>query len=124
MSNCGKDGNIANCLFLGELVLFQFPLFVPKDLLPLSLEDPDSGCIRPGEVGLLDDDAVSKNDNDQDYHDGHDGHTNSHIATLAVMTSQDVFCFLTGDPRVNEQTVLCLIHTMMIRFRLLSFTPV
>ena len=29
---------------------------------------------------------------------------------------QDVFCFLTGDPRVNEQTVLCLIHTMMIRW--------
>ena len=47
-----------------------------QDLLPLSLEDPDSGCIRP---------------------------------------SEDVFCFLTGDPRVNEQTVLCLIHTMMIR---------
>ena len=100
-----------------ELTLFQFSLlFVPKDLLPLSLEDPDSGCIRPGEVGLPDDEAVSKNDNDQDYHDGHDGHTNSHIATLATMTPQDVFCFLTGDPRVNEQTVLCLIHTMMIRY--------
>ena len=42
---------------MGELVLFQFPLFVPKDLLPLSLEDPDSGCIRPGEVGLPDDDV-------------------------------------------------------------------
>ena len=123
MSNCGKDGNIANCLFVGELALFQFSmLFVPKDLLPLSLEDPDSGCIRPGEVGLPDGDTVSKNDND--YHDGHDGHTNSRIATLAIMTSQDVFCFLTGDPRVNEQTVLCLIHTMMIRFWLFSFTPV
>ena len=104
--------------------MFQFPLFVPKDLLPLSLEDPDSGCIRPGEVGLPDDEAVSKNDNNHDYHDGHDGHTNSNIPALAIMTSQDVFCFLTGDPRVNEQTVLCLIHTMMIRFRLLSFTPV
>ena len=46
------------------------------DLLPLSLEDPDEGCIRP---------------------------------------SEDVFCFKTGDPRVNEQTVLCMLHTMMIR---------
>lgn len=47
-----------------------------QDLLPLSLETPDEGCIRP---------------------------------------SEDVYCFFTGDPRVNEQTVLCLIHTMMIR---------
>ena len=46
------------------------------DLLPLSLEDPDEGCIRP---------------------------------------SEDVFCFKTGDPRVNEQTVLCMLHTIMIR---------
>ena len=46
------------------------------DLLPLSLEDPDEGCIRP---------------------------------------SEDVFCFRTGDPRVNEQTVLCMLHTLMIR---------
>jgi len=47
-----------------------------KDLLPLAIEDPDEGCIRP---------------------------------------SEDVFCFRTGDPRVNEQTVLCIIHTVMIR---------
>ena len=47
-----------------------------QDLLPLSLEDPDEGCIRP---------------------------------------SEDVFCFKTGDPRVNEQTVLAMLHTIMIR---------
>jgi len=47
-----------------------------KDLLPLNLENPDRGCIRP---------------------------------------SRDVFCFLTGDPRVSEQTVLSLIHTFFIR---------
>merc|ERR1719228_713382 len=46
------------------------------DLLPLAIEDPDEGCIRP---------------------------------------SEDMFCFRTGDPRVNEQTVLCIIHTIMIR---------
>jgi len=47
-----------------------------KDLLPLNLENPDRGCIRP---------------------------------------NRDVFCFLTGDPRVSEQTVLSLIHTFFIR---------
>jgi len=47
-----------------------------QDLLPLSLEDPDTGCIRP---------------------------------------SEEVYCFRTGDPRVNEQTVLCILHTLMIR---------
>lgn len=46
------------------------------DLLPLAIEDPDEGCIRP---------------------------------------SEDVFCFRTGDPRVNEQTVLAIVHTLMIR---------
>jgi len=55
------------------------PVFRDKglmDLLPLAIEDPDEGCIRP---------------------------------------SRDVFCFRTGDPRVNEQTVLTIIHTVMIR---------
>ena len=47
-----------------------------QDLLPLAIEDPDEGCIRP---------------------------------------SEDVFCFRTGDPRVNEQTVLAIVHTVMIR---------
>jgi len=47
-----------------------------KDLLPLNLDDPDKGCIRPND---------------------------------------DVFCFLTGDPRVNEQTILTLLHTILIR---------
>ena len=47
-----------------------------QDLLPLSLEDPDEGCIRP---------------------------------------SEEVFCFKTGDPRVNEQTVLTMLHTLMVR---------
>jgi len=47
-----------------------------KDLLPLNLEDPDKGCIRPEE---------------------------------------NVYCFFTGDPRVNEQTTLTLLHTMLIR---------
>eukprot|EP00088_Acartia_fossae_P020565 TRINITY_DN2211_c0_g1_i10.p1 TRINITY_DN2211_c0_g1~~TRINITY_DN2211_c0_g1_i10.p1 ORF type:complete len:747 (-),score=69.80 TRINITY_DN2211_c0_g1_i10:194-2434(-) len=47
-----------------------------KDLLPLNLENPDRGCIRP---------------------------------------NRNVFCFFTGDPRVSEQTVLSLIHTLFIR---------
>jgi len=47
-----------------------------RDLLPLNLEEPDEGCIRPQE---------------------------------------DVFCFLAGDPRVNEQTVLAMIHTLLVR---------
>jgi peroxidase len=47
-----------------------------RDLLPLNLEEPDEGCIRPQE---------------------------------------DVFCFLAGDPRVNEQTVLAMIHTLFVR---------
>jgi len=47
-----------------------------QDLLPLNIEDPDKGCIRP---------------------------------------NGEVYCFFTGDPRVNEQTVLCLIHTLLIR---------
>ena len=41
-----------------------FDKFRMKQLLPLKLEDPDEGCIRP---------------------------------------SEDVYCFQSGDPRVNEQ---------------------
>ncbi|KAK4320758.1 hypothetical protein Pmani_008413, partial [Petrolisthes manimaculis] len=47
-----------------------------KDLLPLKLEEPEEGCIRP---------------------------------------NNDVFCFDAGDGRVNEQLVLAVIHTMMMR---------
>jgi peroxidase len=47
-----------------------------KDLLPLNLENPDRGCIRP---------------------------------------SKDVYCFLTGDQRASEQTVLALIHLLLLR---------
>jgi len=47
-----------------------------KPLLPLKLEEPDEGCIRP---------------------------------------SEDVYCFLAGDPRVNEQTVLAITHTLFVR---------
>ena len=30
-------------------------------------------------------------------------------------TGDDVYCFLAGDPRVNEQTVLAVIHLLMHR---------
>ncbi len=53
-----------------------FEDFGMKDLLPLKLEDPDEGCIRP---------------------------------------SEDVYCFLAGDLRVNEQTVLAVVHTLFVR---------
>lgn len=53
-----------------------FEEFNMKDLLPLKLEEPDEGCIRP---------------------------------------SEDVYCFLAGDPRVNEQTVLAMAHTLFVR---------
>ena len=53
-----------------------FQEFNMKDLLPLKLEEPDEGCIRP---------------------------------------SEDVYCFLAGDARVNEQTVLALVHTLFVR---------
>ena len=53
-----------------------FEEFGMKGLLPLKLEEPDEGCIRP---------------------------------------SEDVYCFLAGDPRVNEQTVLATIHTVFVR---------
>ncbi len=47
-----------------------------KPLLPLNLEEPDEGCIRP---------------------------------------SEDVYCFSSGDPRVNEQTLLAMLHTLFAR---------
>ncbi|XP_046396972.1 peroxidase-like [Ischnura elegans] len=47
-----------------------------RDLLPLKLNFPDDGCIRP---------------------------------------NKDVFCFLAGDDRVNEQLVLAVLHTMFVR---------
>ena len=53
-----------------------FEEFGMKELLPLKLDEPDEGCIRP---------------------------------------SEDVYCFLAGDPRVNEQTVLATIHTLFVR---------
>lgn len=61
----------------GQLkVLPVFEEFNMKELLPLKLEKPDEGCIRP---------------------------------------SEDVYCFLAGDGRVNEQTVLAMIHTLLVR---------
>lgn len=53
-----------------------FAEFGMQDILPLKLDEPDEGCIRP---------------------------------------SADVYCFLAGDPRVNEQTLLAMIHTMFVR---------
>jgi len=53
-----------------------FEEFGMKELLPLKLDDPDAGCIRP---------------------------------------SEDIYCFLAGDPRVNEQTLLATIHTLWVR---------
>jgi hypothetical protein len=53
-----------------------FEQFRLKPLLPLKLEKPNQGCIRPGE---------------------------------------DVYCFLAGEPRVNENTALASIHTLMVR---------
>jgi len=47
-----------------------------KAMLPLNLENPDRGCIRP---------------------------------------NREVFCFLAGDARASEQTVLALIHTLYLR---------
>ena len=53
-----------------------FEQFRLKPLLPLKLEKPNEGCIRPGE---------------------------------------DVYCFFAGEPRVNENTALASIHTLMVR---------
>ena len=64
-----------------------------QDLLPLALDNPDEGCIRPTKVSM--------------------DKPNTMLSCLRVR--QDVFCFKTGDPRVNEQTVLCILHTLFIR---------
>ena len=32
-----------------------------------------------------------------------------------IRPSEDVYCFLAGDPRVNEQTVLAMVHTLFVR---------
>lgn len=65
-------------LYRGGLMksLPVFREFGMKDLLPLKLEDPDEGCIRP---------------------------------------NNDVYCFDAGDSRVNEQLVLAVVHTLIMR---------
>ena len=57
-------------------VLPVFEKFNHKPLLPLKLDDPNMGCVRPGE---------------------------------------DVYCFSAGEPRVNENTALASLHTLMVR---------
>ena len=32
-----------------------------------------------------------------------------------MLPGEDVYCFLAGDPRVNEQTVLAMVHTLFVR---------
>lgn len=32
-----------------------------------------------------------------------------------IRPSQDIYCFLSGDPRVNEQTILAMLHTIFAR---------
>ena len=32
-----------------------------------------------------------------------------------LIKGEDVYCFLAGDPRVNEQTVLAMVHTLFVR---------
>ena len=32
-----------------------------------------------------------------------------------TILGEDVYCFLAGDPRVNEQTVLAMVHTLFVR---------
>ncbi|ODM90201.1 Chorion peroxidase, partial [Orchesella cincta] len=59
--------------------LRTLPLFEEyglKDVLPLKVDEPDDGCIRP---------------------------------------NSDIFCFLAGDNRVNEQLVLTTLHTIFMR---------
>ena len=34
---------------------------------------------------------------------------------ITACTGDDVYCFLAGDPRVNEQTVLAVVHLLMHR---------
>ncbi|XP_049773704.1 peroxidase-like, partial [Schistocerca cancellata] len=56
--------------------LRAFPHHGLKDLLPLKVDFPDEGCIRP---------------------------------------RKDIFCFLAGDIRVNEQLILTVLHTALVR---------
>eukprot|EP00095_Tigriopus_kingsejongensis_P008509 snap_masked-scaffold181_size278858-processed-gene-1.12 protein:Tk08509 transcript:snap_masked-scaffold181_size278858-processed-gene-1.12-mRNA-1 annotation:"hypothetical protein DAPPUDRAFT_301956" len=61
----------------GKLKMLPFfGNFGMEPLLPLNLENPNEGCIRP---------------------------------------SEDIYCFLSGDPRVNEQTILAMLHTIFAR---------
>ena len=32
-----------------------------------------------------------------------------------LIKGEDVYCFLAGGPRVNEQTVLAMVHTLFVR---------
>ncbi|XP_050718899.1 peroxidase-like [Eriocheir sinensis] len=75
-SEGGHAGNLR--LHRGGLMksLPVFREFGMKDLLPLKLEHPGEGCIRP---------------------------------------SEDVYCFDAGDGRVNEQLVLTVVHTLLMR---------
>ena len=34
---------------------------------------------------------------------------------MVMIPGEDVYCFLAGDPRVNEQTVLAVVHLLMVR---------
>ncbi|XP_068081797.1 peroxidase isoform X2 [Anabrus simplex] len=76
----GSDARTADSLRLlrgGRLrTLPMFKKLGLKDLLPLKVDYPDDGCIRP---------------------------------------DPDIFCFLAGDNRVNEQLVLAVLHTVLVR---------
>ena len=37
------------------------------------------------------------------------------VLSSITLVGEDVYCFLAGDPRVNEQTVLAIIHLVMVR---------
>ena len=37
------------------------------------------------------------------------------MSSLLLLPAEDVYCFLAGDPRVNEQTVLAIVHLFMVR---------
>lgn len=66
-----------------------------KDMLPLRLEEPNEGCIRPSGKLIL--------------------HQKKSIYFFSPNRGEDVYCFLAGDPRVNEQTVLAVVHLLMHR---------
>lgn len=62
-------------------------------MLPLRLDEPNEGCIRPSEISCI---SVA-------------------FDCLMPNLGEDVYCFLAGDPRVNEQTVLAVVHLLMHR---------